>query len=74
MIPVVLIHRGKSDRYPLETVIAQARKFEGEHPLKGEPKAAKYDEVWENDEGRSSFSSAYRFKRKYGHRLQKKGK
>lgn len=43
-----------------------------ERPLKREPREARYDEVWFNDEGRTSFSSCNRFKRSYRHRLEKK--
>ncbi len=43
-----------------------------EKVLRSQPKKPEYDEVWENDEGRTSFSSAYRMKRKYNHALQKK--
>lgn len=39
--------------------------------LRSAPRQAVYDEVWENDEGRVAFDSTYRFKRRYGHRLQK---
>lgn len=46
--------------------------IESEKSLRIEPKKADFDEVWENDEGRTSFSSAFRMKRKYGHPLQKK--
>lgn len=35
-IPVVLIHRGKSERYPLATVITQARKFDNDIVLIGD--------------------------------------
>ena len=42
-----------------------------ERKLRAQPREAKYDEVWENDEGRSDFAACYRFKRKYGHKLQK---
>ncbi len=75
-ILIILSNRFAPSQKPhyLELDADKEGKFEGEHPLKGEPKEAKYDEVWENDEGRTSFSSAYRFKRKYGHRLQKKAK
>ena len=34
-------------------------------------KKAAYDEVWENDEGKSSFDSCTRMKRKYRHALEK---
>lgn len=36
------------------------------------PKKPDYDEVWENDEGRTELSSCNRIKRKYDHALQKK--
>lgn len=42
-----------------------------EQPLRAEPKVAKYAEVWENDDGKTSMSSCNRFKRKYRHRLEK---
>ncbi len=42
-----------------------------ERPLRGEPRKPGYHEVWENDEGRTSFSSAFRMKRKYSHPLLK---
>jgi hypothetical protein len=43
-----------------------------EKRLRSAPRQAKYDEVWESDEGKTELSSAYRMKRKYGHPLQKK--
>lgn len=43
-----------------------------ETPLKRAPKKPEYDEVWENDEGRTELSSCHRIKRKYNHALQKK--
>jgi hypothetical protein len=43
-----------------------------ERPLRSQPRAPRYDEVWENDEGRTSLSSSYRIKRKYNHPLQKR--
>jgi hypothetical protein len=45
-----------------------------ERPLRSEPKESRFDEVWENDEGKPDMSTCHRFKRKYGHRLQKKAK
>jgi hypothetical protein len=42
-----------------------------ERALRSQPREAKYHEVWENDEGRTEFASCHRFKRKYGHKLQK---
>jgi hypothetical protein len=43
-----------------------------EKPLRSEPKAARFDEVWENDEGKDSFAASHRFKRKYRHKLERK--
>jgi hypothetical protein len=43
-----------------------------EHPLRGRPAKPTYDEVWESDEGKTSLSSAYRLKRKYGHALERR--
>lgn len=40
--------------------------------LRSAPRVPRYDEVWENDEGRTDFAACHRFKRKYGHKLQKK--
>lgn len=45
-----------------------------ERPLRSEPKEARFDEVWENDEGKPDMSTCHRFKRKYGHRLQRPSK
>ncbi len=42
-----------------------------ERVLRSAPRTAIYDEVWENDDGKTSFSSCTRFKRKYRHRLEK---
>lgn len=41
-----------------------------EKRLRTPPREARYDEVWESDEGKTELSSAYRMKRKYGHPLQ----
>ncbi|MDA1277268.1 MAG: hypothetical protein O2960_24930 [Verrucomicrobia bacterium] len=43
-----------------------------EQPLRGEPRDARFEEVWENDDGKTSFSSCNRFKRRYRHPLEKK--
>lgn len=42
-----------------------------EHPLRGQPREARFAEVWENDDGKTSISSCTRFKRKYRHPLEK---
>ncbi len=41
-----------------------------EQMLRGQPREPRYDEVWENDDGKTSFSSCTRFKRKYRHSLE----
>ena len=43
-----------------------------ETPLRGQPRQPKFDEVWENDDGKTAISSCNRFKRKYRHPLEKK--
>ena len=42
-----------------------------ERALRSEPKEARFDEVWENDEGKDTFAACHRFKRKYRHKLEK---
>ncbi len=42
-----------------------------ERKLRAEPRKPRYDEVWENDEGRHEVSSCHRIKRRYSHALQK---
>ena len=42
-----------------------------ERLLRSRPTKPGYDEVWENDEGKTSLSSAFRLKRKYGHALER---
>jgi len=39
--------------------------------LRRPPREARFDEVWENDDGKTDFASCHSFKRKYGHALQK---
>jgi len=42
-----------------------------ERPLRREPRRPRFDEVWENDDGKKDWASCHSFKRKYGHALQK---
>jgi hypothetical protein len=42
-----------------------------ERPLRSAPREAKYDEVWENDQGKTDVASCNRFSRKYPHPLEK---
>jgi hypothetical protein len=43
-----------------------------EHGLRSQPRVPRYAEVWENDDGKTDFASCHRFKRKYGHALEKR--
>ncbi len=43
-----------------------------EKKLRAEPKEARFDEVWENDEGKKTLDDCNRIKRIYRHRLEKK--
>ena len=42
-----------------------------EAKLRSEPKERRFDEVWENDEGKNEFAACHKFSRKYSHKLQK---
>jgi hypothetical protein len=42
-----------------------------EKPLRAAPRDPVYDEVWENDQGKSDMASCNRFRRKYPHKLEK---
>jgi hypothetical protein len=55
----------------LEVDSANDGRILGERPLRAMPREPRFDEVWENDEGRTEFSSCNRFKRKYRHRLER---
>jgi hypothetical protein len=56
----------------LELQCDDAGAIHSERKLRSEPRKAVYDEVWENDNGKKDFASCHSFKRKYGHKLQKK--
>lgn len=43
-----------------------------EKTLRSEPREARFDEVWENDDGKHEMSTCNRFKRKYRHKLERK--
>jgi len=42
-----------------------------ERSLRSQPREARFDEVWENDDGKPDMSTCHRFKRKYRHPLEK---
>jgi hypothetical protein len=42
-----------------------------ETPLRSQPRKPLYHEVWENDDGKTDFTSCHSFKRKYRHALEK---
>ena len=72
---VLVILSNRLDRYQkvryMEIECDDAGNIETEKALKSEPRKACYDEVWENDDGKTSVSSCNRFKRKYRHALEK---
>jgi hypothetical protein len=43
-----------------------------ERPLRAVPRQPCYDEVWENDEGKTQWADCLRFRRKYPHPLEKR--
>lgn len=55
----------------MEIECDDAGNIEKETALKSEPRTPRFDEVWENDDGKTSVSSCNRFKRKYRHALEK---
>jgi len=42
-----------------------------ERPLRSRPRRSIYDEVWENDQGKTSWAACNRFRRKYPHPLER---
>ena len=63
-------NRAQKPRY-VELKCDEKGNILGETPLTRQPKQPVFDEVWENDEGRTSLSSSYRIKRHYKHALIK---
>jgi hypothetical protein len=55
----------------LELVCDEEGNILKERPLRSQPRESVFDEVWQNDEGRTEFASCHKFKRLYGHKLQK---
>jgi hypothetical protein len=41
-------------------------------PLRSSPAEPRFDEVWENNEGKTSMDACHSFSRKYSHKLQRK--
>jgi hypothetical protein len=42
-----------------------------QRPLRTQPREPRFQEVWENDDGKTDFASCHSFKRKYRHPLEK---
>jgi len=42
-----------------------------EKTLRSEPRNPLFDEIWENDDGKTDMASCNRFSRKYRHRLER---
>jgi hypothetical protein len=72
-ILVILSNRWNRNQKPrfLEIDCDEEGTILKERALRAQPREPRFDEVWENDEGRTEFASCHRFKRKYGHKLQK---
>lgn len=72
-ILVILSNRWNRNQKPrfLELVCDAEGNILKQRPLRGPPSEPRYHEVWENDEGRTDFTSCHSFRRKYGHKLQK---
>jgi hypothetical protein len=64
------LNRFQKPRF-IEVVCDEKGSVLKEHRLRSQPREPRYDEVWENDDGKTDFASCHRFKRKYGHPLQK---
>ncbi len=64
------LNRSQKPRY-LELDCDDKGNIYSERPLRAEPRQARYDEVWENDDGKTEFSSCRSFKRKYRHKLER---
>ena len=73
-ILVILSNRWNRSQKPkfLELDTDEKGNILKERPLRAQPRKPAYHEVWESDEGKTSLSSAYRIKRKYGHPLEKR--
>lgn len=65
------LNRNHAARY-LEVVCDAEGNIHKQTRLRAAPRQPRYDEVWENDEGRTEFAACHRFRRHYGHKLQKK--
>ncbi len=72
-ILIILSNRWDRNKKPhfLEVECDEQGTVLKEKKLRSGPREARYDEVWENDEGRNDFATCHRFKRLYGHKLQK---
>jgi hypothetical protein len=67
------LNRSQKARF-LELMCDNKGQVLSERRLRSEPRQPRYDEVWENDEGRTSFGSCHRFKRRYRHPLERNGR
>ena len=72
-ILVILSNRWNRNQKPvfLELDSDEEGNIHKQKVLRSQPREPRFHEVWENDEGRRDFNACHRFKRKYGHKLQK---
>jgi hypothetical protein len=70
---VILSNRWNRNQKPcfLEVECDEEGSVLKQRALHTAPREARFHEVWENDEGRTDFAACHRFKRLYGHKLQK---
>ncbi len=64
------LNRSQKARF-IELVCDEEGNILKECPLRSQPREPRYAEVWENDDGKTDFASCHRFKRTYGHALEK---
>jgi len=71
---VILFNRWNRNQKPIYLEVDCDRKGTvlKERRLRSQPREPRYDEVWESDEGRTEFAACHRFKRRYGHKLEKR--
>lgn len=65
-------NRAEKVRY-LELEANEKGDILSEKKLRSEPREARFDEVWENDEGKKTLDECNRIKRIYRHALEKRG-
>ena len=72
---VLIILSNRLNRFQKPRLIEVTCDEEGnilkQQALRSQPREPRFDEVWENDDGKTDFASCHSFKRKYRHPLEK---